>query len=247
MPQAPGICTLLVDDRLLAIAGLKTIVQEYPELELVGEASEHDDAIAKVRELSPAVVVIDSLAHSLDALDLTRTLTRDSSIPRTKVLALANVMNEDAWQLMRAGAHGVLLKNSEPTQLVAAIRMVAAGYSLFTNPAPAGCTDIPLPSWSIANPQAAALDQLTSREFEVLKLVAQAHTNAEISATLHVSQSTVKSHVRHILEKLGLRNRIHVALYALQIGLVDVDAGRVFSSTYWRQRDCDTMPQRDTG
>jgi DNA-binding NarL/FixJ family response regulator len=216
---------LVVYDRRPAPPGLHTILGPEPRVGIVGEAFTHHEAITFHRNGQPDVVLIDALAQAIDARYLTERLTRADGAPPARILVLVDEMDDLAWDIMRGGARGILLKQSRPDQLIAALELVAADYTLFRNPSPPR-RGIQMPRWGGAQPETVVSACLTAREVEVLKLIGQAYSNARISRELKIQESTVKSHVRSLLEKLALQNRVQAALYALRAGLVEPeDAG----------------------
>lgn len=222
---------LLVDDRKLSRVGLRAILESDPDIKVVGEPVDHEQTLTLTEDLQPLVVLIDSLSHAIEAPTLTAALVRTQRAPH--VLVLVNAMDESAWDILRAGARGVVLKQSEPEQLVAAVQLVAANYTVFAQPGMDIDAEPTPPRWPAAVPANLHRWRLTDRERDVLRLVAKAYSNAEISRSLGVQESTVKSHMRSILDKLGLENRVHAAIYAFQAGLADLDTNPVFARPYW--------------
>ena len=210
---------VVADDQALVRGGFRMILDAQKDIEVVAEAADGREALAKVRELEPDVVLMDIRMPELDGLEATRRLLgRDG---RTRVLILTTFdADEYVYDAMRAGASGFLLKDVRPEQLADAVRDVAAGDALL---APAITRR--LIEQFVRRPPPGAdkpeeLGELTQRELEVLKLVARGLSNAEIAALLSVSEATVKTHVTHVLMKLGLRDRVQAVVLAYESGLV---------------------------
>jgi DNA-binding NarL/FixJ family response regulator len=210
---------LVADDQTLVRAGFRAILEVQDDLEVVGEAEDGDEAVALARELRPDVVLMDIRMPSVDGIEATRRLMRDGDAPRILMLTTFD-LDEYVYEAMKAGASGFLLKDAPRDQLVGAVRTVAAGDALL---APALVRRLiedfvrrPAPG---AGPPA-ELDDLTEREREVLTLIARGLANAEIAARLFVSEATVRTHVTHILAKLGLRDRVQAVVLAYETGLV---------------------------
>ena len=210
---------LIVDDQVLVRGGLRMILDAQKDIEVVAEAGDGREALAKARELEPDIVLMDIRMPELDGLEATRRLlSRDG---RTRVLILTTFdADEYVYDAMRAGASGFLLKDVRPEQLADAVRDVAAGDALL---APAITRR--LIEQFVRRPPPGAdkpeeLADLTQRELEVLKLVARGLSNAEIAALLSVSEATVKTHVTHLLMKLDLRDRVQAVVLAYESGLV---------------------------
>lgn len=214
---------VLVDDRALVRSGLRALLREHPDIQVIGEATSTEGAVRLALDSAPDVIVVDASAHMINAAETTRLLVTRCAAPRPRVLVVINALGGDGGhEVIRAGASGLLLNHAGPRELVAALRMVAAGYLLLV--ASDGG-----PKWigRLAEPPAveyvaAELASLTQRELDVLALAARGHTNAEISVVLCLSESTVKSHIQHMLEKLRLRNRVHAVIYAYEAGLVKI-------------------------
>jgi DNA-binding NarL/FixJ family response regulator len=218
-----SIRVLLVDDQALVRSGLRLIVDAQPDLDVVGEAADGREAIEAFHRVKPDVVVMDVRMPVLDGVEATRRLAGPSSPYGARVLVLTTFdLDEYVFDALRAGASGFLLKDAPPAELIAAIRVVAAGEAML---APS-ITRRLIGSFIARAPAApaarAALEQLTEREVEVLKLVARGLSNAQIAAELVVSEATVKTHVARLLGKLELANRVQAAILAYESGLVEL-------------------------
>lgn len=201
---------LIADDHSVVRQGLKMFLGLDPDLEVVGEASDGEEAVSKAKELQPDVVLMDLLMPKMDGITATATIRRAQ--PDTEVIALTSVL-EDASVVaaVRAGAIGYLLKDTQADELCASIRAAAAGQVRLAPQAAARLmNEVRAPE----NPE-----MLTEREIEVLRLLAQGQANKEIARALHIAEKTVKTHVSNILAKLGLQSRTQAALYALRVGI----------------------------
>ena len=216
---------LVVDDVELVREGLRMILDAEPDLAVVGTAGDGAQAVAEVRRLRPDVVLMDIRMPGVDGLAATRSILGTPGMPPCRVIVLTTFdVDEHVYEALRAGASGFLLKDVPAAQLVHAIRVVAAGEALlapsvtrrliatFTSGPP------PLPAGPAAVP--AGLGQLTAREREVLVLLADGLSNAEIAARLHLGEATVKTHVARVLMKLGVRDRVQAVIVAFRAGLV---------------------------
>jgi DNA-binding NarL/FixJ family response regulator len=217
-----SISILIADDQALVRAGFKMILEAEEDLEVVGEAADGHEALERVAELRPDVVLMDIRMPELDGIEATRRLVAgaDSEHP-TRVLMLTTFdLNEYVYEALRAGASGFLLKDVPADQLAAGIRVVAAGEALL---APT-ITRRLIEEFAQARPEPptppAAFDELTPREVEVLRLIARGLSNAEIAEELVVSETTVKTHVARLLMKLGLRDRVQAVVLAYESGVV---------------------------
>jgi DNA-binding NarL/FixJ family response regulator len=208
---------LLADDQALVRAGFRMILKAEPGIEVVGEAGDGAEAVAQARALAPDVVLMDIRMPVLDGIEATRQLVVDETSPRVLVLTTFD-LDEYVYGALRAGASGFLLKDAPEEQLVSAINVVAAGGSLF---APSVTRRL-IEEFSRRSAPTAPprLDELTPREVEVLRFVARGLTNGEIAGEFVVSEHTVKTHVAHILRKLGLRDRTQAVVAAYESGLV---------------------------
>jgi DNA-binding NarL/FixJ family response regulator len=210
---------LLVDDEQLVRAGFRLILGGQPGIAVLAEAADGIQAISEVRRLRPDVVLMDIRMPRLDGLEATRRILGDRAsgdLPRVIVLTTFD-LDEYVYEALRSGASGFLLKDAPESQLVAAIHLVAAGGSIFAPLATRRLVE------AFARTRAGApegLADLTPRELEVLKLIAQGRSNREIADALGVSEHTAKTHVAHILDKLGLRDRVQAVVLAYEAGVV---------------------------
>ncbi len=210
---------LVADDQALVRGGFRMILEAQKDMEVVGEAGDGREAVAQARALRPDVVLMDIRMPELDGLEATRRLISEDNAIRVLILTTFD-LDEYVYEAMKTGASGFLLKDVTPERLADAVRVVAAGEALL---APAitrrlieGFVRRPAPGSGAPT----ELSHLTQRELEVLKLVARGLSNAEIASTLVLSEATVKTHLTHILAKLGLRDRVQAVVLAYESGLV---------------------------
>jgi DNA-binding NarL/FixJ family response regulator len=208
---------LLADDQQLVRTGLRMILSAEPGIEVVGEAANGAEAVERCQELAPDVVLMDVRMPVMDGVEATRRLQEMGEPPKVIVVTTFD-LDEVVYEALRAGASGFLLKDAPETRLVAAIRVVADGGSMFA----AAATRRLVQEFARQQPQVStvALDRLTERETEVLRLVARGMSNAEIAAHLVVTENTVKTHVARMLAKLGVRDRVQAVVMAYEAGLV---------------------------
>jgi DNA-binding NarL/FixJ family response regulator len=208
---------LVADDQPLVRSGFRMILEERDDLELVGEATDGEEAVALAHELDPDVILMDVRMPNLDGVQATARLVDANTRARILVLTTFD-LDEYVYAAIRAGASGFLLKDVQPADLVDAIRVVAAGNSLF-GPA---ATERLVARFAGTGPTAAtrSLDELTEREREILRLLAGGLSNAELARELHLSETTVKTHVSAVLRKLGVRDRVQAVIAAYDAGLV---------------------------
>jgi DNA-binding NarL/FixJ family response regulator len=207
---------LLADDQGLVRAGFRMILRAEPDIAVVGEAADGREAVEQARELAPDVVLMDIRMPELDGIEATRRVT--ALDPPARVLVLTTFdLDEYVYDSLRAGASAFLLKDAPEQQLVAAVRVVADGGSLFS---PSVTRRLIEQFARPASPAAEAVAGLTPREQEVLRLVARGRSNADIASELVVSEHTAKTHVASILQKLDLRNRVQAVVFAYETGLV---------------------------
>ena len=210
---------LIADDQALVRGGFRMILEAQKDIEVVGEASDGQGALAQARELDPDVVLMDIRMPELDGLEATRRLVSGDGSARVLMLTTFD-LDEYVYEAMKAGASGFLLKDVRPEQLAEAVRVVAAGDSLL---APAITQRLIAEFVRRPPPGSGApteLSELTERELEVLKLIARGLSNGEIASALFVSEATVKTHVTHVLTKLKLRDRVQAVVLAYESGLV---------------------------
>ena len=216
---------VLADDQALIRHGLRLIIDAQPDLEVVGEAANGEQAIDLARRLLPDVLLMDVRMPELDGLAATRRLLDGGFAGRVLVLTTFD-LDEYVLEALRAGASGFLLKDAPAEQLIGGIRAVAQGDALL---APSVTRRLIESRLRIDEPPPAAaarLAELTAREREVLELLGHGASNAEIAGRLILGEATVKTHVSRIFAKLGLRDRIHAVVFAYETGLV-VPSGRV--------------------
>ena len=218
---------LIVDDQSLVRAGFRMILESEPEIEVVGEAADGLTAVLAARETEPDVILMDVRMPNVDGLEATRRLLEGKEHgPRILILTTFD-LDEYVYEALRAGASGFLLKDTPPEQLVEAIHVVAGGDALLspvvTRRVIAEFVRRPP---ATARPPAPGLDELTARELEILRLIARGLSNAEIASEAFVSETTVKTHVARILQKLRVRDRVQAVVFAYEHGIVQAgDAG----------------------
>jgi DNA-binding NarL/FixJ family response regulator len=210
---------LIVDDQALIRAGFRMILDAQPDLEVVGEAADGSTAIDAVRTLRPDVVLMDIRMPGVDGIEATRRLT-ELNVPSKIVILTTYDLDEYVFDALAAGASGFLLKHVPPEELVHGVRVAASGDALLAPsitkrlieefakhraPVRAGGTD---------------LHTLTDREQEVIRLLGRGLSNPEIARELKVGEATVKTHVAHVLDKLGLRDRVQAVIFAYEVGLI---------------------------
>jgi RNA polymerase sigma factor (sigma-70 family) len=211
---------LIADDQTLVRAGFRKILEADAEIEVVGEAADGLEAVEAARALAPDVVLMDIRMPRLDGLEATRQLVdQGNDGPRVLVLTTFG-LDEYVYDALRAGASGFLLKDVPPEQLLAGVHVVARGDALLDPAITRSVIEEFAAKPAVRRELAARLDELTPREREVFSLVARGLSNAEIARELVVSEGTVKSHVAHVLLKLGLRDRVQSVIYAYESGVV---------------------------
>jgi DNA-binding NarL/FixJ family response regulator len=213
------ISVLLADDQALVRGGFQMILDAQDDIAVVGEAGDGAEAVARVRELSPDVVLMDVRMPILDGIAATKQIVSEG-LP-SRVLVLTTFDQDDVvYEAMRAGASGFLLKSAPPAKLVEGVRTVAAGDALLapsvTRRLVEDLVRRPPPGQAVP-PE---LGELTEREQEVLRLIARGLSNGEIAAQLVVSEATVKTHVNRVFGKLGLRDRVQAVVLAYESGLI---------------------------
>ena len=212
------IAVLIADDQALVRTGFRMILEAEEGIEVVGEAGNGAEAVAMARRLDPDVVLMDVRMPEMDGLEATRHIC-DGAESRSRVLVLTTFDLDDyVYEALRAGASGFLLKDVTPEGLVDAVRVVAGGDALLAPGIPRRLIDEFAARPAAAEPE--GLELLTEREIDVLRALARGMSNAEIAEALFVSETTVKTHVSHILTKLGLRDRVQAVVAAYESGLV---------------------------
>jgi DNA-binding NarL/FixJ family response regulator len=213
-----SIRVLVADDQSMVRAGFRMLLTGEQDIEVVAEASNGLDAVAMTKRLNPAVVLMDIRMPEIDGIEATRRILAAGSAARILILTTFG-LDEYIYEALRAGARGFVLKDDPPEQLIAAVRTVATGNALLspaiTKRVIKQFTRIPRP----APPK--EVRELTGREHEILRLIATGLSNAEIGHELYISETTVKTHVTHILQKLGLRDRIQAVVLAYQTRLFE--------------------------
>jgi DNA-binding NarL/FixJ family response regulator len=211
---------LIVDDQTLQRLGFRMLLEAEPDMTVVDEATNGSEAVRKTADLHPDVVLMDVRMPGMDGIEATRRIVESGG--RSRVLVLTTFdLDEYAYDALRAGASGFFLKDARPEELVVGIRAVAAGDSVISP----GITRKLIDTYTSRRTGPAPaherrLAYLTEREREVLTAMAGGSNNAEIAVNLHLAESTVKSHVSHILTKIGARDRVQAVIFAYDAGLV---------------------------
>ncbi|WP_067781917.1 response regulator [Actinomyces vulturis] len=226
MDNAHMIRILLADDQALMRMGFSMVLNAQPDIEVVGEAQDGHAAVTQARALKPDVILMDVRMPSMDGIEATRQIVE--AIPDTRILILTTFdLDEYAFAGLKAGASGFLLKDTRPEELVEAIRTIASGEAVVSPRVTKRMLDmfasrLPEEEENIdtSDGNSEILDGLTPREQEILMLIAQGLSNAEIAEQLYVSATTVKTHVGNVLTKLGVRDRVQAVVYAYESGLI---------------------------
>jgi DNA-binding NarL/FixJ family response regulator len=215
---------LIVDDQELVRTGFRMILEAEQDIEVVGEAGDGAEAVAEARRLTPDVVLMDVRMPELDGIEATRRLLENGA-DETKVVMLTTFdMDEYVYDALRAGASGFLLKDVPPEQLIDGIRAVGNGDALLAPSVTRRLIEEFVRSGPARTEPPEGLSELTARELEVLEAIARGLSNAEIAKELFVSETTVKTHVAHVLMKLSLRDRVQAVVLAYESGLVQPGA-----------------------
>jgi len=213
-----SIRVLVADDQSMVRAGFRMLLTGEQDIEVVAEASNGREAVAMAERFNPAVVLMDIRMPEIDGLEATRRILAANQAARILILTTFG-LDEYVYEALRAGASGFVLKDDPAEQLISAVRTVAAGNALLspaiTKRVIRQFTRIPRP----APPK--ELDELTAREKDILRLIAEGLSNTEIGQRLYISETTVKTHVTHILQKLGLRDRVQAVVLAYQTGVFE--------------------------
>ncbi|MCC3763148.1 response regulator transcription factor [Glycomyces sp. TRM65418] len=218
---------LIVDDHPLQRMGFRMLVESQPDLVVLGEADNGADAVRRATELNPDVVLMDVRMPGVDGIEATRRIIAAGG--RSRVLVLTTFdLDEYAYAALRAGASGFLVKDAQPEELLAGIRVVAAGDAVVAPKLTRRLLDrfadqFPVEGEEVDKADAAQLDVLTEREREVLTAIGKGWNNTEIAERFHLAESTVKTHVGRILAKIGARDRVQAVIFAYNTGLVAPD------------------------
>jgi DNA-binding NarL/FixJ family response regulator len=216
-----SIRVLVADDQSMIRAGFRRLLADEPDIDVVAEAENGLEAVEKVARFTPEVVLMDIRMPQLDGIEATRRIL--AADPAARILILTTFdLDEYVYEALRAGASGFVLKDDPAEQLIAAVRTVAAGDALLS---PAVTRRVIQRFTRLPDPTPPkALDELTGREREIFRLIANGLSNAEIGRELFISETTVKTHVTHVFQKLDVRDRVQAVVLAYQTGIVGPDA-----------------------
>jgi DNA-binding NarL/FixJ family response regulator len=210
---------VIADDQGMVRAGLRSLLADEPDMEVLAQAADGEQAIAAIRRYRPDVALMDIRMPNLDGLTATRSLVAGDV--KTRILILTTFdLDEYVFEALRAGASGFLLKDASEDELVRAVRVLATGEALLSPTVTRRVIEAFARTPQPATERASALGELSDRELEVLRLLARGHSNTEIADSLIVSVATVKSHVSRVLTKLNLRDRVQAAILAYESGLI---------------------------
>jgi RNA polymerase sigma factor (sigma-70 family) len=213
-----SIKVLIADDQPLVRSGFRLIVETRADLEIVAEAENGEQAVRLARELQPDVILLDIRMPELDGIEATRQIVASGSRARILVLTTFD-LDEYVYAAIRAGASGFLLKDVRPADLVDAIRLIANGNALLGPTVTQRLLERFADAHHYQQQDRAAIDSLTEREHEILRLLADGLSNAEIAERLVLSETTIKTHVSNVLRKLGVRDRVQAVIFAYNAGL----------------------------
>ncbi len=214
-----SIRVVIADDQAMVRAGFRSLLVQEPDIEVVGEAADGEQAVAAVRRFRPDVALMDIRMPNVDGLEATRRLAAVDSATRILILTTFD-LDEYVYEGLRAGASGFLLKDASPEQLIAAIHVINEGEAVLAPSVTRRVVEAFSRLPARQDHLTAALAKLTPREREVLELLAKGSSNLEVARALFVSETTAKTHVRNVLAKLDLRDRVHAVVFAYESGLV---------------------------
>jgi len=215
-----SIRVLVADDQSMVRAGFRRLLADEPDIDVVAEADNGLEAVEKAERFAPTVVLMDIRMPQLDGIEATRRILTINPAARILILTTFD-LEEYVYEALRAGASGFVLKDDPPEQLIAAIHTVAAGDALLS---PAITKRVIKQFGRMPRPTPPKeLDELTNREREIFRLVADGLSNAEIGKELHISETTVKTHVTHVFQKLNVRDRVQAVVLAYRTGLAEPD------------------------
>ena len=213
-----SIRVLVADDQSMVRAGFRLLLSSEPDIDVVAEARNGLEAVHQAARFSPTVVLMDIRMPELDGLEATRRILAADASAHVLILTTFD-LDEYVFEALQAGASGFVLKDDPPEQLIAALRTVAAGDALLS---PTVTKRVIRQFARRRRPEPPkAVDELTARELDIFRLIAEGLSNAEISERLFISETTVKTHITHILQKLGLRDRVQAVVLAYQTGLFE--------------------------
>jgi RNA polymerase sigma factor (sigma-70 family) len=222
--DAEKVTVMLVDDEELMRTGLRSVLSSDPSIEVVAEASDGGQAVRRAATARPDVVLMDVRMPDLDGIAATAELL--AAVPEAKVVILTTFEEDDYIDgALRAGASGFLLKRTPPEELIAAVHRTAEGEALLSPSVTRRVIDRMVAQPRLARGEDQRLEELTPREREVLELIARGLSNREIAARLVIEESTVKTHVKRVLTKLGARDRVHAVIFAYETGVAAPGSG----------------------
>jgi DNA-binding NarL/FixJ family response regulator len=215
---------LICDDQALVRAGFRKLLEAAPDIEVVGEAEDGMRAVELTRQREPDLVLMDIRMPRLDGIEATRRIVAESGNAVRVLMLTTFANNQYVYDSLRAGASAFLLKDAPPEELLAAIEVVGRGDALLAPAVTRSVVEAFVRSSPDRPELAGPLEELTTREREVLQLLARGRSNAEIATDLVVSEATVKTHVGHVLMKLGVRDRVQAVIFAYEAGVVSTGA-----------------------
>jgi DNA-binding NarL/FixJ family response regulator len=211
------ISVLVADDQQLVRAGFRLLLRGEPDIDVVAEARTGAEAVHQAKRFAPTVTLMDIRMPDVDGLEATRRIIADDPAARVLILTTFD-LDEYVYEALQAGASGFVLKDDPPEQLIAAVRTIAAGDALLS---PAVTRRVIAQFARRHRPPPPGLDELTTRERDIFRLIAEGRSNPEIARELYISETTVKTHVTHLFSKLGVRDRVQAVVLAHQCGVFD--------------------------